>query len=479
MANPYLSQIQSQKQLQILAPQLRQSLELLQVPILELRALIEQEIQQNPTLDELPSENNTQLEMEPGKGGEKDEPDGELDFSKEFEVLAKLDDEWRDYFKQTYSTGPQRENEEEKYQFMIDSLSISESLQEHLLSQLAFTGLSEEDRRIGELIIGSIDEDGFLALELDDLALSTGYQSARLEDVLLLIQTFDPIGVGARSLSECLLLQIRRLGMEESLEAEVAAHHLNLLGSKKYPDLARLLHVEVSEVSRIAEFIGTLEPKPGRRFSSESATYVSPEIAIKMIDGAYQPIMNNDALPRLRISNHYRKLMDEKSTTKEVKKYIHDKVQAGAFLIKSIDQRQQTIRRIAEEIIAVQTPFFDEGVSKLKPLTMSEVADKIGVHETTVSRAIANKYMQTPQGVYDMKYFFTPGFKSADGESMSNKAIKDAIAQLVANEPPTKPLSDQAMVNQLKEKGIKVARRTIAKYREELQILPSHLRKQF
>lgn len=475
MADQFLSQTQSLRQSQVLAPQLRQSLEMLQVPILELRALIEQEIQQNPTVEDEPVENE-QLEVEEAVTDKEKEDE---EFQQEFEELARLDEEWRDYFQQTQVKHRSRDDEEARRKFFMESLTQDQSLQEHLINQLAYTELVDFDRQIGEMIIGCIDDDGYLTTSLEELAASAGFDLTHLTTILGIIQEFDPIGVGSRDLRECLLSQIFRLGKSDSIEAEIVDKHLKELGARKYQEIARALKISVEEVQSVAQFIGTLEPKPGRSFSSESTTYVLPEIEIRKSKGVFVVITNDDQLPHLRISRHYRRLMEDKNTSTEVRSYIRDKIRAADFLIKSIDQRQQTIRNIAEEIVKVQEEFFEHGVSHLKPLTMAEVANVLGIHETTVSRAIANKYMSTPQGVFEMKYFFTPGFKTQDGTSVSNKTIKDTLLQLVANENPSKPLSDQAMAEALKEKGIKVARRTIAKYREELQILPSHMRKSF
>jgi RNA polymerase sigma-54 factor len=274
-----------------------------------------------------------------------------------------------------------------------------------------------------------------------------------------------------------LLLQLRRLGKEDSTAAHIVQHHLDELGGKKYAPIAKALHLSLEEVQQAARFIATLEPRPGRLFSAESPAYILPEVVVQKVGDDYVIVMNRDQIPHLRISKHYRQLMESPETANEVKSYIRDKVRAGAFLIKSIGQRQQTIYRIAAEIVKVQRDFFEQGVTALRPLTMAEVAGVLGIHETTVSRAIANKYMQTPRGTFEMKYFFTPGLKTADGKDISNKTIKDTNSQMIANEDPAHPLSDQDMVAGLAESGIKVARRTIAKYREELHILPSHLRK--
>ena len=456
----------------VLAPQLRQSLELLQVPMLELRTLVQQEMEQNPTLEDQALETE-QLEIEPALNASEEEDA----FKDEFDKLAKLDDEWKDYFNQNQSRQPYSSEEAARRQFFLDSLSQPESLQQHLMDQLSLAVVTAEERQMGELLIGSINEDGYLTSTLEDLAASAGYALEQLEDVLGLVQEFDPVGVGARDLRECLLLQLRRLGKGEDLVTALVKDHLDALGARRFPEVARALKVSVDQVHEATRMIATLEPKPGRIYAADATSYVLPEVMIQKIDGEYAVILNNDQIPRLHISEHYRQLMADENTTAEVKNYIREKVRAGLFLIKSINQRQQTIYNIAKEIITVQHEFFEHGISHLRPLTMAEVATVLGIHETTVSRAIANKYMQTPRGTFDMKYFFTPGYRNADGVSVSNKTIKDTIANLVAEEDAAHPLSDQVMVEKLKEKGLQVARRTIAKYRDELKILPSHLRR--
>ncbi len=460
----------------VLAPQLRQSLEFLQVPIMELRTLIQQELEKNPTIEENPIENE-QIEVEPGSN--EAEGDDELNFDEEFEILAKLDDEWREYFQQNQVIHPHSRDDDSKRLYLLNSMSQAESLQEHLLRQLSLSNLSEEDRQIGELMIGNINDDGYLAITVEELAETTGYKLERLERILDVIRDFDPIGVGSRDLRECLEQQLDRLGMSGTHAARVVRDHLNDLGSRKYTNIARSLKIKVEEVQNIANFIATLEPKPGRRFSAGTEQYIVPELEVRKMNEHYTVLLNDEQIPRLRISRQYRKLMEDSSTPSEVKEYIRGKVRSGTFLIKSIDQRQRTIRNIADEILRVQKDFFDKGIEHLKPLTMSAVADILGIHETTVSRAIANKYMQTPQGTFEMKYFFTPGYKAADGKMVSNKTIKDAITKLVNHEDPSSPLSDQDIADRLRRDGFNVARRTIAKYREALRILPSHLRKTY
>ncbi|MFC1498800.1 RNA polymerase factor sigma-54 [Verrucomicrobiota bacterium] len=469
--------LQQRQQLQmILAPQLRQSLEMLQVPILELRAMLQQEIEQNPTLEEK-IESTDQVEIEPEVKDEKDEH--ELEFDKEFEALAQLDEEWRDYFFQNLEVNPYSAEHAEKRQFLLDSLPQRESLQEHLLNQLNLAGFSETDRQVAELITGSINEDGYLMTDLKELAASAGCDAQHLEDILLVIQDFHPTGVGARNLRECLLIQLERLSKTDSLAADIVREQLGNLGARKINDIAKALQVTAEQVQEAAKFISTLDPKPGRIYSDETSTYILPEVFVHKTDGKYEVVLNDDQLPHIRISNHYRKLLSDKSTSKEVRAYIREKIQSGAFMIKSIHQRQRTIHRIASEIVATQKSFLDYGIAHLKPLTMSEVAKAVGVHETTVSRAVSGKYMRAPSGVFDMKYFFTPGIKTASGKEVSNKTVKDIMANLVANEDPLKPFSDQDIMRKLSEQGIDIARRTVAKYRLVLHIPPSHMRKMY
>ncbi|NCC52351.1 MAG: RNA polymerase sigma-54 factor, partial [Spartobacteria bacterium] len=365
----FLAQTQQQRLQMVLAPQLRQSLHLLQVPILELQSLLQQEIQQNPALEEK-LEAKDPIEVEPGTDTQTEDLK-ELDFKEEFEVLAQLDDEWRDYFQQNQVIRPYSNDEDAKREFFLNSLSQSESLQEHLLAQLPLAGLNEEELKIGEMLIGSINDDGYLTCTLGELAETTGHELHEIEDVLSIVQEFDPIGVGARDLPECLMLQLARIGMEESPAAEVIQHHLDELGARKYPQIAREIKLTVEEVQKIAHFIATLEPRPGRMFSSEQATYILPEVIVQKVNDEYVVIVNDDQIPHLRISRHYRKLMENPETTKEVKQYIREKIQAGTFLIKSINQRQQTIYRIASEIVKVQQDFLENGVTHLKPLTMA------------------------------------------------------------------------------------------------------------
>ncbi|MDI6775388.1 MAG: RNA polymerase factor sigma-54 [Verrucomicrobiota bacterium] len=481
MSSPSLSLTQSQRLQMVLAPQLRQSLEILQMPILDLRGLIQQEIEQNPTIEEA-SITAPSVEIEPGVAqgeGAPEQQRTEMDFEKEYEALASLDEEWRDYFFQDAQSNPYTDEQARGRQFFLDSLPQRESLQEHLLGQLSLSGFSDKDIQVGKLVIGSINDDGYLTASTEELALSANCDLQHLTDILSVIQDFHPTGVGARGLGECLLLQLERIGKADTLAAKIVKDHLDRLAAKKFADIARALRNSLEQIQEAAKLIATLEPKPGRAFSIETAAYVFPEVLVRKIEGRWVVILDDDQLPHIRISKQYRDLMADKSTSSEVRSYIRERVRSSAFLIKSIAQRQKTIHRIASEIVAAQIDFLDDGIAHLRPMTMAEVARKVGVHETTVSRAVAGKYMQTTTGIFEMKYFFTPGIKTANGQEISNKTVKDLISQMAANEDKTNPLSDQEIMERLKAQGIEVARRTIAKYRLLLRIPPSHLRKGF
>jgi RNA polymerase sigma-54 factor len=472
----YLSQSQVQRQSQVLAPQLRQSLEILQAPVQELQALITKELELNPTLD-LVEPIREHVEVEPGRD-ESYEDISDREFEEEFQLLAQLDDANRDHFFRNEVIQRPASDEDSVRQFMMESLTRSETLQDHLMAQVQLSSLQGFELQVAEILIGSLDDDGYLAAPLEELADSIGASLHAFQWVLEVIQDFDPAGIAARSLRECLCLQLKRMDREDSLAYRIADGYLRELGGHKYAEIARSLDVGTDDVQRAAREIARLNPKPGRLYTDDPSVYVVPEIFVERKEGGWHVRTEKDHLPKIRISRQYKDLMNDPSTPKDVKRYIRERMKAGGTLMKSIGLRQSTIVRIAFEIVKVQREFLEEGVSKLKPLTMSEVAEKLGVHETTVSRAVSNKYMSTPQGVFEMKYFFTPGYKGEDGELVSNKSIKDAIRKLVDSENPAKPLSDQAMVKALTGQGFKVARRTIAKYRDELKILPSHLRKQ-
>jgi RNA polymerase sigma-54 factor len=481
---------------QVLAPQLQQSLALLQAPVLELRALVASELAQNPVLEE----------MSDGEGGPKISEDGESagpefdpaeppadvkydpatekpsqqpvdDFQAEFERLAQMDQEWRDHFTQTNLPLRSREDDEERRQYMFDSLVADTSLQETLLEQVRMSELDDQDQKLAELIVGNIDDYGYLAVKLDELAATTGVPHDQLAAVLTVVHTFHPPGVGARDLRECLLLQLDRQQRQASLEYRMVRDCMDAVGRRRIPEISRKLGATLDEVQEAFQRLAHLDPRPGRAFLPDRNQYVVPEVFVQLDGDGFTVSTSEDHLPRLRISNLYKDLMAQSNSSTEVRDYIRDKIRAGKFLIKSLHQRQQTILNIAKEIVNRQHDFMAGGVAHLKPLTMVQVAEVVGVHETTVSRAVSGKYMQTPQGIFEMKYFFTSGLQSASGQDVSNTSVKDMLAELIHNEDTTKPLSDEELVKLIADQGVKIARRTVAKYRGELNILPSHLRR--
>jgi RNA polymerase sigma-54 factor len=476
MAAQGMQQTQSLALQHVLSPQLQQSLLILQTPLLELRNLVQQEMETNPVLEELPDETGVDECTEA-------DPPPDDNFKNEFEKLASLDEEWRDYMAQSgsYHDGLRSSKEaQEKRQFLFDSIPVQETLQQNLIAQLNQTVLSADDRKAAELIIGNIDDNGFLQSTPEEMALTSGVPKEDFEKMLTLVQSFYPAGVGARELRECLLLQLHRQGKEHSLEYTIVSEHMEDLGRRRFPEIARRMAITVEEVQNAAANIARLNPRPGQVFAAAPQNYVLPDVVVEKVDGEFQISSNNEQIPHLRISNLYKDIIASgNSQTTEVKDYIRDKIRSGKFLIRSIHQRQHTILNIARQIVARQRDFLEHGPSHLKPMTMGEVAGAVGLHETTVSRAVSGKYMATPQGVFEMKYFFTSGYQTATGESLSNTSVKGAILDLVKHENGIAPLSDHEIVEILGERGISIARRTVAKYRSELNILPSHMRRKY
>jgi RNA polymerase sigma-54 factor len=474
MAGQGMHQTQNLSLQQVLAPQLQQSLLILQAPLLELRNLVQQEMETNPVLEELAEEPNSEEPAVSDADAAADEK-----FKEEFDKLAKLDEEWRDYMAQSSSYSGRSQEADEKRQFFFDSIPTQETLQQHLMGQLNQNVLDANDRKTAELIIGNIDDNGFLQTTPEDMALNTGIPKEDFEHMLTLIQGFHPPGVGARDLRECLLIQLKREGKQNSLEYKMISEHMQDLGKRRFPEIARRMGISVEQVQKCANSIAQLDPRPGAIFAEAPQNYVLPDVTVEKVNGDYQVTLNGEQIPHLRISNTYKDIMAQDHNGNEVKDYIRDKIRSGKFLIKSIHQRQQTISNIAHQIVKRQREFFEKGSSFLKPMTMVQIADAVGVHETTVSRAISGKYMSTPQGVFEMKYFFTPGYQTSSGESMSNTSVKEAILDLVKDEEGGSPLSDKEIVEILSKRGIPIARRTVAKYRTELNILPSNMRRKY
>lgn len=457
-------------QQQVLSPQMQQSLQLLQAPVGELRQLVASELASNPVLEEESPDGEVKQPLEaPGEPPAAREENG---------TRFSLEDEWRDYLPQSSAGGTWSADDEERRNFLFESRASRPTLRQFILEQAA--GFSGRELPLVELIAGSLDDDGYLRTPVDELAVEAGVSERQLERVLEKIRTFEPAGVGARDLADCLLLQLARKGEGNGLAARILSHHLQQLARHRYEEIARELKVSAQDVTAAARLIATLEPKPGRPFAESDEQGVIPDlIVVPEADGGggFAVRLNDEELPRLKINNDYRELLAGRGENEETLLYLRDKIRGARFFMRSLEQRQQTLLAIGNQIVSRQEEFFREGAAALRPLIMAQVADAVGVHVTTVSRAVSGKYMETPQGLFEMRYFFTPGFQNTDGSAVSNETVKAAIRGMVDGESPRSPLSDQEIVETLEGRGLKVARRTIAKYREQLGILPSHLRK--
>lgn len=457
---PAMEQSAHLGQQQVLSPQMRQSLEILQATAIELEQMVRKELETNPALEE----------EEPGPTDEENPDDGEE--PEEEDPLAGLEEDWREF------SGEARDSDAEaRRSHFLEGVVPPDTLAQHLERQLGRSALDPVQRRVAALLIGNLDADGYLAASLEEVADEAGVETAEVVDVLRVVQALEPAGVAARSLQECLKLQLEREGRGGGLAARIVDGGLDLLGRKKFAELASLLGVTQDDVREAGAVIAGLNPKPGRVFSGEEARALVPDVVIERQGDGYSVSLARDSIPHLRISRACRDLLG--SAAPEVRAYLREKIRGGKFLMRSIQQRQETILAIAGEIAARQRGFLDHGVAALVPLTMAQVASAVGVHETTVSRAIAGKTVATPQGVFEMKFFFTTGYRTAEGGEISNASVKDAIGALVRGEDPRRPLSDQQIMDRLREDGLPVARRTVAKYREALGFLPSHLRKSF
>jgi RNA polymerase sigma-54 factor len=458
----------------ILTPSLQQAIKLLPMTTLELAELLNQEMVENPMLEEVPSEDlqtpevTQATEQEEKKAEEKGDTWDDADY--EYFFGEYLDDGYR----------PRQPQEVKELPPIENTLSSKSSLADHLLWQLHLNlqTIDDEIREVGTAIIGNIDEDGYLVASLDEIAGLGGWDIGLVERALEHVQSFDPIGVGARDLQECLLLQLRHLGLAGTPVETLVQDHLRLLQNHRIPELARLMSIEPEEVKAHIELIKHLDPKPGARYSPADSQYVIPDVYIVKTDEGYKAMLNEDGLPQLRISPVYRRLLDKGGeTSDETRAYVKDKFRSALWLLKSVDQRQKTILKVATSIINFQREFLDLGIEHLRPLVLRDVASDIGMHESTVSRVVNNKYMHTPQGVYEMKYFFHSGISSSYGESVSSVTIKQRIRKIIEAEDQRRPLSDSKIMNILQKEGLILARRTIAKYREELKIPTSNQRK--
>jgi RNA polymerase sigma-54 factor len=459
----------------IMTPQLQQAIKLLQQSRLELLETIYQEMEVNPMLEEQALE-----ETDEKKGPEVEavEPERSTSEVTVKEDMRAGDVDW-DVYMSEYNTGWATSSFDGRETPTFESFTPSKTnLCEHLMWQFSMSDVSERQKEIGTHIIGNLDKDGYLQTSVEEIQEMTGHSLEEVLETLGLIQNFDPVGVAARDTRECLLIQARFQGLEGTIVERIILEHLDKLETKKYHQIAKALSVPLPEVISAINVITSLEPKPGRTYSDEETIYISPDIYVFKTGDDYEIILNEDGLPKLRISQYYRGILSRRdSLTDGTKEYIQEKIKSAAWLIKSIHQRQRTIYRVTESIVRFQRPFLDKGIAYLKPLVLRDVAEDIQMHESTISRVTTNKYVHTPQGVFELKYFFSSSINSLEGDCVASESVKEHIRTIIKSENGSKPYSDQEVADLLRNLNINVARRTVAKYRETMGILPSRKRK--
>jgi RNA polymerase sigma-54 factor len=469
----------------IMTPSLQQAIKLLQLSKLELQEVLNQELLENPLLDESAEEakpEDTQAEAESEAQETKSEQEAKQLEAKEKEKDSFDEIDYDAYFQDyiEYGYNPRGMGEEHEEFPIENTLTRPPNLTDHLTWQLAMSDASPRTKDIAGFIIGNIDEDGYLRATDEEIAASGQYELAEVQKAVSAVQALDPIGVAARDLRECLMLQLQFLEIDNELVEIVVRDHWDDFMQRKFVQIAKSLSIDMKTLEGVVEIIKHLDPKPGRKYSNERAIYVEPDVYIQKVSDEYVIVLNEDGMPKLRINGSYRNMlnsMDSKSDGETVN-YIKDKIRSAVWLIKSLDQRQRTIYKVAESIVKHQREFLEKGIDFLRPLVLRDVADDIQMHESTVSRVVSNKYMHTPRGLFLMKYFFHSGIDSDTGEDISSLTVKKKIQGYIEAEDPRKPLSDSKIMKILNDEGINIARRTVAKYRDELNIPSSTDRKQ-
>ncbi|HEX9427925.1 MAG TPA: RNA polymerase factor sigma-54 [Candidatus Polarisedimenticolia bacterium] len=475
----------------IMTPSLQQAIKLLQMTKLELQEEVTQELTENPLLEELAegqaeTDKTEAEESSPADGSGAAEaaemPEPEAGAADEKDSFDEIDYEsyFQDYMDMSYAPQFRAEAEEQEARPLDAVLSKPQSLADHLFWQLDMTVISPRQKEIARAIVGNLNEDGYLQASIEEIAGMGPYATDEVELALHLIQEFDPTGVGARDLKECLLIQLAFHDMEGTPAETIIKEHMDLLQGRRFRDLSQVLGCTQDEVMHYVDTIRALDPKPGKKYNAGSNNYVIPDVYVVKVDKGYTILLNEDGLPRLRISPFYRRMIDRSNpdVTRETRDYVREKFRSAFRLIKSLEERQRTIYKVAKSIVKYQQGFLDLGYEHLRPLILKDVADDIGMHESTVSRVVNHKYMHTPRGLYEMKFFFHSGISSTQGEDVSSLTVKERIKKVVSEEDAQHPLSDAAIVQILSDHGLRIARRTVAKYREELRIPSSNERRQ-
>lgn len=476
-----LRQTMNLSQSLVITPQLQQAIKLLQMSRMELESAVRSELEENPILEEaeLLKEEDLQrtkeaaTEVEGGEGSGPDQISQDPQKHDEFE--------WESYIEANQKPPQSGMAGSEEIMNYENVITASQTLHDHLYWQVKMTGFSQEEEVAADALIGHIDDDGYLKVPLEQIAEEEKIELDLLEDTLSLIHEFDPAGVGARNLKECLLIQAKHLEEDTNDLVMLINNHLKDLEKKNYEVIAKALNRDVEDVIEICKIIYAMAPYPGRAFVSSDTHYVTPDVYVYKVGDDYVVSLNEDGLPRLKISNFYKNMLKGgKTNGDKTQDYIQEKLRSAVWLIKSIHQRQRTIYKVADSIVKHQKEFFEKGPEHLKPMVLRDVANDIGMHESTVSRVTTAKYVHTPQGIYELKYFFNSGINSSDGgDALASESVKLKIKDLVAKEDTKNPLSDQKIVDMLKVDGIQIARRTVAKYRDMLKILPSSQRKKY
>ncbi len=466
-------QIQTQTQRLMLTQRMQQAIQILQYSGLELDQYIQQEIETNPVLESIQESPEPPAPEMPSAMNNGDDPidDSSLDLDNYTSQWKDISKEGRDLSYNPYNA--------DKRQFYMDSITKEESFSSMLLSQLRMATDDEQMRLIGERIIGDMDDRGYFTDTLEDICSELDVPLEKAEKALRLIQRFEPTGVGARDVLECLHLQIEAKYPDDEELAVLVSEHLDELERRQIPKIAKAMKISTERVEELKELLTKLNPWPGHEYSLAPTQYVTPDVIVEKINGEYVVALVDELSPTLRVSGDYADMINSENTRRNEKKYLREKVESAKWLIRNIEQRKQTILRTAAAIVSVQEGFLDKGVEFIKPLTLQEIADKVGVHEATISRATRGKYMQCPQGLFELKYFFSPGLKSKSGEMQSSKSVQSIVKKIVDEENRSKPLSDQKIANILKENGLTIARRTVTKYREALGIPSTTMRRQY
>ncbi len=469
-----------------LAPQVIQSIEILQLPMLALVEHIQQELIDNPVLEEVTDDEKGEQKTDEQKTFDDELAEGknneDAKEDEEFKKLGEMADDWGDYFSQTAIKRSDAVDERDRKQEALENTAAkSISLQDYLLGQLSIMELDDSKMAVCENIIYNINESGYLAHSLEDIAktIEPPVSMEQVNDALVTIQSMEPLGVGAKNLRECLILQLDKRNPDYNIAKELISNHLEDVETKKYKIIAKKLGYNLELIKKVIDFIKTLNPKPGSLFSSELIPYVTPEVKVDCEDGKFEvTLVGDNNLPRIYISSFYKDVLNGKGYDLNTRRYIRKKIESARWLIDAIEQRKSTLHKVAVKIVEMQTKFLEEGVLSLQTLKMQDVADAVGIHVSTVSRAIAHKYIQTPKGIFELKYFFTGGFMNADGNMESWEATRQKLLKIVKDEDKSKPLSDEEIASKLREMGGDIARRTVTKYRRGMKIPSSRKRRE-